>query len=509
MITRRFDMLERFTFAACGRRCLNRKLCVLVWSALQLLCALMLCSCAKNGSSGPLAITHVTLIDATGADPKPDVTVLVADGKIQAITPSVSAQLPRNVQVIDATGKFLIPGLTDFHLHLTGAGEPSGSREFFLPLLLANGITTVRDMGGYLQSLVPLREEIRDGKRLGPEIFFAGPYLDGDPPSFQPSLVVTNATQAVDDVQSLVAQRVDFIKVQSILSRTAYFAIADAAKQQHISFVGHVPDRVTAAEASDAGQKSIEHLTGVLRACSSNEPGLMEEQFRAGPKNETAAGSHLRQLYWEKRLLLTYSKKNCDALISKFRANQTWQTPTLVLLRHDAYPTPQSDAAVAELLRYVPKAMVSRWQEVRRKQDEFASPDEYRFRSDLFALSSKVVGQMQAAGAGILAGTDSAAPELVPGFSLHEELALLTQAGLSPMQALQAATKNPADFMGIGQKQGTVEAGKNADLLLLDANPLDDIRNTQKIRALVIHGKLLDRASLDQLLAKEAAFAAQ
>ena len=237
------------------RRQFNRRLCVFAWSAFQLLCAISLCSCAKNNSSQPLAITHVTLIDATGADPKPDVTVIVAGGKIQAITPSAFAQLPSNTQVIDATGKFLIPGLTDSHLHLTGASEPTGSREFFLPLLLANGITTVRDMGGYLQSLVPLREEIRDGKRLGPEIFFPGPYLDGDPPSFQPSLVVTNATQAADDVQSLVAQRVDFIKVQSILSRTAYFAIADAAKQQHISFVGHVPDRVTAAEASDAGQE--------------------------------------------------------------------------------------------------------------------------------------------------------------------------------------------------------------------------------------------------------------
>jgi imidazolonepropionase-like amidohydrolase len=498
LIAQRLEMTDR-----------NRRFRVLAWSAFRLLCLLLLCGCAKKDSSGPLAITHVTLIDATGADPRPDATVVVKDGKIQAITHSNSAPLPSNAQIIDATGKFLIPGLTDFHLHLTGAGEPSGSREFFLPLLLANGITTVRDMGGYLQSLVPLREEIREGKRLGPEIFFAGPYLDGDPPSFQPSLVVTNATQATDGVQSLVAQGVDFIKVQSILSRTAYFAIADAAKQQHISFVGHVPDRVTAAEASDAGQKSIEHLTGVLRACSYDEPGLMEEQFRGGPENETAEGSHIRQLYWEKRLRLTYSKKTCDALIAKFRANQTWQTPTLVLLRHDAYPTPQSDAAIMGLLRFVPKVMVSKWKEVRQKQDRLIYPGEYKFRDDFFALSSDLVRKMQAGGVGILAGTDSAAPELVPGFSLHEELVLLTQAGLTPMQALQSATKYPADFMGVSQKQGTIEVGKNADLLLLDANPLDDIHNTEKIRALVIHGKLLDRTQLDEQLKKAAAFAAR
>jgi imidazolonepropionase-like amidohydrolase len=476
---------------------------------LSLLCILLLLFFSKKYASRRLVITHVTVIDATGADPRPDVTVIVADEKIQAIAPSRTVQSPKNAQVIDATGKFLIPSLTDFHLHLTGAGEPNGSREFFIPLLLANGITTVRDMGGYLQSLVPLRREIRSGKRRGPEIFFAGPYLDGDPPSFQPSLVVTNATQAQDDVQSLVAQGVDFIKVQSILSRTAYFAIADAAKQQHISFVGHVPDRITAAEASDAGQKSIEHLTGVLRACSSVEPRLMEEQFRGAPKNETPQGSHAREIAWERELLSTYSEKTCDALIAKFRVNQTWQTPTLVLLRHDAYPTPQSDAAVAEILRYTPKSFGQKWQEVRKKQDQFANPAEFELRNQLFARSSQVVAKMQEAGVGILAGTDSAAPELVPGYSLHEELTLLTQAGLSTMQALQAATKNPADFMGLIQKQGTIEVGKNADLLLLDANPLEDIRNTEKIRALVIHGKLLDRVALDNLLQEETAFAAQ
>jgi imidazolonepropionase-like amidohydrolase len=470
------------------------------------LCIFLPFSCSKN-PSGPLAITHVTLIDATGADPKPDVTVIVADKKIQSIAPSSSTQLPKDAQIIDARGKFLIPSLTDFHLHLTGAGEPTGSREFFIPLLLANGITTVRDMGGYLQSLLPLRREIRSGKRLGPEIFFAGPYLDGDPPSFQPSLVVTNATQANEDVQSLVSQGVDFVKVQSILSRIAYFAIADAANRQHISFVGHVPDRVTAAEASEAGQKSIEHLTGVLRACSSVEPRLMEEQFWGGPKNETPQGSHAREVSWERELLSTYSEKACDALIAKFSANQTWQTPTLVLLRHDAYPTPQSDAAVADLLRYTPKSIVKKWQDARKKQDQFASPAEFDLRNQLFARSSQVVAKMQSAGVAILAGTDSAAPELVPGFSLHEEMTLLTEAGLSPMQSLQAATRNPAEFMGVIQKQGTIEVGKNADLFLLDANPLENINNTEKISALVIGGDVLDREVLNRFLESAAVFA--
>ena len=155
-----------------------------------------------------------------------------------------------------------------------------------------------------------MRDDIKRGKRVGPQIFFAGPYLDGSPPSFQPSLVVTNATQASEDVHTLVQQGVDFIKVQSILNRDAYFAIAAAAKREHITFVGHVPDRVTAFEASDAGQKSIEHLTGVLRSCSSDEQRLMREQMQAAPKYTTPSGAHSREVAWERELAATQSERN-------------------------------------------------------------------------------------------------------------------------------------------------------------------------------------------------------
>ena len=249
------------------------------------------CSCSSHPPPS-FAITHVTLIDGTGAPAQPDMTVFLADEQIAAIGPSKSVFIPRETKTLDATGKFLIPGLVDMHAHLTGAGEPTGSREFILPLLLANGITTVRDMGGDLESLLKLRKEIEGGKLQAPRIFFAGPYLDGNPPFFQPSLVVTNSTEAGEDVHSLISRGADFIKVQSNLSRDAYFAIADVCRREHITFVGHVPDRVTASEASDAGQKSIEHLTGVLRACSNEEPLLIRKQFAAGPKNGTKGAVH-------------------------------------------------------------------------------------------------------------------------------------------------------------------------------------------------------------------------
>jgi imidazolonepropionase-like amidohydrolase len=459
----------------------------------------LLFSCEKPSSS-VLAITHVTVIDMTGAPPAADQTVLIEKEKIIALGPASSVSIPDGAKILDARGKYLIPGLSDMHLHLTGAGEPGGSREFFLRLLLANGITTVRDMGGYLDSLIPLRKEIEEGKRLGPHIIFAGPYLDGDPPAFQPAIVVKNRTQADDAVQSLKHRGVDFIKVQSNLSRDAYFAVADATKKQNMSFVGHVPDRVTAWEAAGAGQKSIEHLTGELRACSTKEPDLMHKQFRDSSK----AGL----LAWQRELLSTYSDRKAAELTTKFRERQTWQTPTLILLRNVAFPSANLNLTSDPRIKYVPRKLLETWRQGYAQQMHDVSAKQASMRAALLEKSLGFVGQMQKGGVKILAGTDSAAPYVFPGFSLHEELALFVQAGLTRMEALQTATRDPAEFLDNLDSQGTVAAGKNADLLLLDANPLDDIRNTQKIRALVLRGKLLDRVALDQLLADDQKFAA-
>jgi hypothetical protein len=272
--------------------------------------------------------------------------------------------------------------------------------------------------------------------------------------------------------------------------------------------VGHVPDRVTAAEASDAGQKSVEHLTGVLRGCSSEEPRLMREQFQAGPKNATPESSHAREMQWEQNLLQTYSNKQAGALITKFVHNQTWQVPTLILLRNDAFPAPETDSPDDPLLQLVPRTMAAKWKQVRLTQDKLSSTSDFELREKLLAQSMHVVAQMESSGVPILAGTDSAAPYVIPGFALHEELALLVKAGLSPMQALEAATKNPADFLGKSETQGTIEAGKNADLLLLDSDPLEDIRNTQRIRAVILGGRLLDRFTLDKFLSSVQTFAA-
>ncbi|HUN62868.1 MAG TPA: amidohydrolase family protein [Candidatus Sulfotelmatobacter sp.] len=456
-----------------------------------------------------IAITRVTLIDATGAPPQQDMTVLVADGRISAIGHSTQVAVPSKYRHVDGSGKFLIPGLADMHIHLTGAGEPSGSREFILPLLVANGITTVRDMGGKVEYLKELRAEISSGKRLGPQIFFTGPYLDGNPPSFQPSIVVQTPAEAAAAVDKLKAEGVDFIKVQSRLQPEPYYAIADEAKKDKIRFLGHVPDSITAAVASDSGQASIEHLTGVLLGCSTREAELREQQVAPAKAGESQEEKLARERAWTKDLLDSYSDEQAARLIHKFAANRTWQVPTFPTLVHLGFVTPETDLGNDPRMKYVPEKVRETWQEGRNTQLAGRDSTDFAQRAAIIRRSLEIVDKMNQAGVPIMAGTDAAAPNVFPGSSLHEDLAYLVQAGLTPLQALQAATARPAEFLERSAQQGTIQVGKRADLLLLDANPLDDIHNTTKIRAVILNGQLLERSDLDKLLAGVERFAAK
>jgi imidazolonepropionase-like amidohydrolase len=455
-----------------------------------------------------LAITHVTVIDVATGTTQPDSTVLISDSHIARVGPSSSVAVPRGAKTLDGSGQFLIPGLADMHLHLTGSGEPEGSREFFLPLLIANGITTVRDMGGRVDVLKKLRREVDSGERPGPQIFFTGPYLDGNPPSFQPSIVVQKDSESVAAVDQLKADGVDFIKVQSRLQPEAYFAIARQAKKQEIRFVGHVPDSITAAQASDAGQASIEHLTGVLLACSAREEELRRRQM-SPPRGETPAQAKARERIWERDLLDSFSKERAAALLKKFAENNTWQVPTLVLLMDLAYVTPTTAHHNDPRLKFVPESVREVWDQGRQQALQGRSAADFEFRTELRKRSLQIVGKMDAAGIPIMAGTDAAAPNVFPGFGLQEELSYLVLAGLTPQQALRSATVGPAEFLNRTETQGTIAPGKRADLVLLDGNPLDDITNTQHIRAVVVNGKAFERNGLDQLLNSAANFAAR
>jgi imidazolonepropionase-like amidohydrolase len=269
-----------------------------------------------------------------------------------------------------------------------------------------------------------------------------------------------------------------------------------------------VPDRVTAAEAADAGQHSIEHLTNVLRGCSRDEPKLMREQFFITAKKQTPVQTHAREYRWLQELLDHFSDEKASALLAKFKEKDVWQTPTLVLLKNDAFPTLENSAVSDERRKSVPAAILVAWKKSRAEQMQGIGAPQSMLRAALLQKSMQLVGEMQKSGVRILAGTDAPAPYLFPGSSLHDELELLVDAGLTPREALRTATLSAAEFLRTEKDLGSIEKGKYADLVLLDADPLENIRNTRKISLLVLRGKLLDRAALDALLQSEQGFAA-
>lgn len=436
------------------------------------------------GQESILAIIHVNLIDATGAPVQADMTVIVQGKQILQLGKSASTTVPKAARVVDGRGKYLIPGLWDMHVHeIFGAWLPEDEK--ITPVLfVANGVTGVRDMGGDLEPLKKWRARIAEGKLLGPRMIIAGPMLDGPIPQFPSSAPVKDAAEGRRIVDELQKNGADFIKIQSLIPRDGYFAAADEARKLGIVFAGHVPDKVRATEASNAGQKSIEHLTGVFEGCST-----VEDELMAAPRGPGRG-----------RFLSTYDPERAKALIALFLKNQTWQVPTLYWERGE-WLIEQTNSGPDPLEKYAPVAWRDRtWPMFTRDISKGWSTDPVADREKFFQAELKMVGEMNRAGVPILAGTDTAAGVRVyPGFSLHDELELLVRAGLTPMEALQAATLNAGKYLDLPDT-GTIEKGKRADLVLLDSNPLVDIKNTRTIQSVVLAGRYFSRTDLDHLL---------
>jgi imidazolonepropionase-like amidohydrolase len=414
-----------------------------------------------------IAIVNVTVIDGTDRPPRTNTTVIVQGKKIEAITTAIRKP-PIDARIVDGTGKFLIPGLWNNDLHGPAYGEAKAS----LLSLVSYGVTTVRDMGAPPDDIVKLRAATASGTLVGPRLFIAGPLMEGPVP-VKMSLIVDLFTekQARDEVMSLKHQNVDYIEVDTTLTPELYWAIADEAKHQGIPLGGHIPPTISAWDMAKAKQIDVEHLGGrflnVLVACSTDE-AYFDQVLRSSyedlltsiklkrPANEPQFGAEFDQ-----RLLSTFNEKKAQRLFRLYAQNDIAQTPTLYVLK-------------------------TLWET--NKDDHKLTDSDMESGKRIFAKDLEVVGAMKRAGVPILAGTDG--PYSQGGDALHSELELLVQAGLTPLQALQAASRDAARAMGVLNEVGTVEVGKSADLVLLDADPLTNISNTRKIDAVLLHGQL-------------------
>src|SRR6266446_2137136 len=447
-----------------------------------------------------LLVTHISVVDVSTGETKPDMTVIISDGRIREIGSSTTARIPEAAQVVEAGGKFLIPGLWDMHVHIFNQISRRPPNTWYFPLFIANGVTSVREMWTKLENMPQVREWRRlqlDGSLIAPRIAAVGTLVDGPAgvettnlPALQPGPTansVSTPEEARQFVREVKAAGIDFVKTYSSLSREAYFAIADEAKKQAIPFAGHVPFLVGAAEASSAGQRSMEHLNQILESSSSRSHELFQVPGREWSSK------------YDKLTLDTFDEAKFKKLVTTLAQNHSWQVPTLV--RNQVWAFRGETVIMSDSrLRYIPANEVATW----KKQFPDLRPTdiEKAVRGRLWQKQLEVVRRMKDAGVPLMAGTDLGADYIYPGFSLHDELTLFVEAGFTPLEALKAATRNPAEFLGLLDSLGTVEKGKIADLVLLNANPLEDIRNTQKIEAVVVNGRFLNRKELDQLLAK-------
>jgi imidazolonepropionase-like amidohydrolase len=447
--------------------------------------------------SNALVLTHVSVVDTRHGLTLPDMTVVIKDGTIQAVAKFGLIDSGHITRVVNGTGKYVIPGLWDMHVHSAGGPAPAWDENVLFPLYLANGITGIRDMGGDPTVAEERRKQVESGAVFGPHMVIAGPFLNRGKSDAQ-TIGVNSPEEARRAVDSLKLRGMDFIKVLD-MDPGPYWALLDEAKAQHLRVVGHVPNAVSAAEAAQVGQSSIEHLSGVLLASSDKEVELRQELLDAITKKDGAAYSRVVG-----ESLNTYNASKAWQLFGIFVESCTWQVPTLTWnVTESSIDNPR--IVEDPRTKYVPASVLKTWEPSKLLQT--SGTEQLNLDKKIAAQHMKLVDLMRRAGVLIMAGTDSPDPYVVPGFSLHDELELLVKAGLSTTQALQAATLYPAIFLTKLNRYGVVEEGHAADLVILDDDPLKDISNARKISAVVVGGKYFGRDDLDKMLQRAAEIA--
>lgn len=468
-----------------------------------LLCFLLLSVVSQISWAEPgkdAVIRGTTIVDVDQGTLLQDRDVLLKGGRIAEITDAGRATSVGDAQIIDGRGSYLIPGLWDMHIHPFGA-QNLNTTASMLGLLLANGVTGIRDPGvinGKIKSQV--MTQIAGGELYSPPRIYDGVSIIAD--TTKPGFTqVSSAQQGREAVGHLAKQGAAFIKVHTTLPPEAYFAVAEQAKAVGLPLIGHVPWTVAAGEASDNGQLTIEHFMGVMLGCTGEEQAALDTLNRIYRPNAGEADQDEQSAAWRARRLVAHDSPlelaTCERLLRRLSANGTWQTPTLISGAKFAQAN-EAEFAADERLQYVPAELKGFWQGGVRwlESDRAANTRWYQRHTEIAALLEKT-------GSLLLVGSDAPAiPLVIPGFSVHEEMQLLTEQGLSNLYVLQAATINPAKVLRVEDRLGSVAEGKLADLVLLEGNPLEDIRNTQKIRAVIADGRVLQRSDLDALFVK-------
>lgn len=469
--------------------------------------------CAKSQEKDVdkiLVVTNVTIIDTKGSLPKAHMTVMIINNVITNIGEKNKIKIPKGAFVVDASNKFIIPGLWDMHVH--DVCDSKWGKSVFMPMYIANGVTGVRDMGGpnsgVPDTVFKRREEIKEGKLLAPRIVAAGYFIMGDVRGPREAIRVSNDSDGRHAVDFIKNAGADFVKVKELVPREAYFAIADEARKQTIPLVGHVPFSIDAVEAVNAGQKSIEHLDGIWFTCSTEGNQLRQDAFDSELKmfqgKSAQSATFQKIIYALDTAMKTYSEQKADSAFTRFVSLNTFVCPTLTAsqaLANSGDTTFQND----DRLKYIPASIAHGWDPKLNGRLQQLSSNDFVLLQNNFQKSLQLVKTMKNAGIKLLAGTDtspkaSSIPYLFPGFTLLDELQLYVRAGLTPLEALQTATLNPAKFLDLEKECGTVEIDKRADLVLLEANPLDDIGNITKINAVIVNGRFINKDQLQKML---------
>ncbi|HVS15544.1 MAG TPA: amidohydrolase family protein [Thermoanaerobaculia bacterium] len=464
--------------------------CMRLCGAAILFAALLACrgpeltqETAVEPSRGNHAFVGANVIPMTGdSGLLPDQTVLVRGGVIEAIGHRADVTIPSDFRRIDATGQYLIPGLVDMHVHLEHFRSPE-----VLKLFVANGVVAIRNMDGR-PYILQWRESVRNGSMIGPTIYTAGPILDGDPPLLDDNTVVRNAMEAAAAVRDQARTGYDFIKVYTNLSEEAYRAILSEAREQGLAVAGHVPRRVPVTVAFEAGQVSIEHLDGYDELIEAED----------SPHRD---GWHWSKLY----LAMPADPAKIPAAAAGAARARVWNVPTLVQSGKVNAPDVMRSWLSEPTMAYVPGNLRRYWapenrDPYSRRLLEGFGDEELEILQRGRENRSRMVLALHEAGAGLLVGTDTPNPFVVPGFSIHEELENFVHAGLDPLEALAAATHDAARFLGSLNAFGTIEEGKQAQLVLLRANPVEAIANTRSIAGVMVGGAWLSEEQLEVLL---------